>query len=87
MYSKCWDKSLSKRPKPPRPEDNNIIEGISCSWEKDCIHYKQLERIKNSYIAKTNFLKWLLKQQYYIIPKNIKLKIKEIFDYDERTME
>jgi len=27
---------------------------------------------------KDNLLKWLITQQYYILPKNIKLKIKEV---------
>ena len=38
----------------------------------------EIERLEQELKAKDNFLKWLITQQYYIIPKNLKQKIKEI---------
>lgn len=39
---------------------------------------EQLKRLEQELKEKDNFLKWLITQQYYIIPKKLKQKIKEI---------
>ena len=56
-------------------KDHSVIF-IECDTA-DC-YYKQLKRLEQELKEKDNFLKWLITQQYYIIPKNLKQKIKEI---------
>ena len=51
---------------------------IQCE-EQDC-YFKQLQRLKQENEKYKQFIQWLSTQQYYILPKNIKEKIKEVLN-------
>lgn len=53
------------------------LKGVDGSVHPDSAYYK-ITRLEQELKEKDNFLKWLITQQYYIIPKNLKQKIKEI---------
>lgn len=53
--------------------------GLQLQIAQNC---KDIKKLSEKNEQKTHFLEWLITQQYYIIPKNIKNKIKEILAND-----
>lgn len=54
-----------------KPNSLQNVEGVMLSIE-------DINRLEEENKRLKDFLKWLLKQQYYIIHKNLKAKIKEV---------
>lgn len=57
----------------------NNPNGMACNCINNAVGYfKELKRLQAENEKKDKLLKWLITQQYYIIPKNLKQKIREV---------